>query len=73
MHIGYAFIISIPPNTSLSIKPSQTKPVVSNSKKTDPYCESCYAKASFEALFEMDNMIICKKYCNACVKEAIIV
>jgi hypothetical protein len=48
------------------------KPLIHDPKKTDPYCENCYGKASFEALFEMEDMIIGKKYCDACVQGAVL-
>lgn len=53
-------------------KPIERKPLMKDPKKTDPYCENCYGKASFEAFFEVEGLIIGKKYCEACVKEAIL-
>lgn len=48
------------------------KPLIKDPKKTDAYCETCYGKASFEALFETKDMIIAKKYCEACVQKAVL-
>lgn len=52
------------------IKPFQTRAALSNTKGAVGFCIMCSAKATIEALFKLDEVVVIQRYCNACLSTA---
>ena len=52
------------------VKAFDTRPVKLNAKKSAGYCMICYAPATMEALFQVQDVIIIQKFCSTHIKEA---
>ena len=55
---------------SMSITPIETRPFKQDAYKTSPSCEVCYSIANYEALYEIESMIVVKRYCQDCIQNA---
>ena len=54
----------------MSITPIETRPFKQDAYKTSPSCEVCYSIANYEALYEIESMIVVKRYCQDCIQNA---
>ncbi len=54
----------------MSIAPIETRPFKQDTYKSASSCVECFNIADFEALFEIEGMIVVKRYCQDCVRTA---
>ena len=52
------------------IKPFETRPAVSSTKKTSGFCITCSKIATKEALFQLDGAVVVQRYCDDCLPNA---
>ena len=52
------------------MKPFETKPALSDPKKSPGFCVLCGEKATTQALFKLPDAIIVERYCNKCLPKA---
>ena len=54
----------------MSNTPIETRPFKQDSHKSASSCVNCFCTADVEALFEIEGMIVVKRYCRHCVRTA---
>lgn len=52
------------------MKPFETRPVKSNTKKSSGFCVTCSAMATTEALFQLEDAVIIQRFCDKCLPKA---
>ena len=52
------------------VKPFETRPASSSTKKASGFCVTCAAVATTEALFQLDGAVIIQRYCEKCLPNA---
>ncbi len=52
------------------MKPFETRPAGSSTKKAKGFCVTCAAIATTEALFQLDGAVIIQRYCDKCLPNA---
>ena len=54
----------------MSTTPIETRPFKQDTYKSASSCIECFNIANFEVLFEIEGMIVVKRYCQNCVQTA---
>lgn len=57
-------------STVTVLKPFETRPARSSTKKASGFCVTCAAIATTEALFQLEGAVIIQRYCDACLPRA---
>jgi len=52
------------------LKPFQTRVATMKTSKVPLYCVICSARATTEALFQLEGCIVVQKYCDRCLDKA---
>lgn len=50
----------------------ETRPIKDDRYKLSPSCTTCFGDASFEALFELEDAIVIKRYCEECLSKGVL-
>jgi hypothetical protein len=52
------------------MKPFETRPVISSTKKSSGFCIICGTGATTEALFQLKDAVIVQRFCDKCLPKA---
>ena len=52
------------------VKPNKTMPVEVSPKKSSGICVVCSSKATTQALFDVGEAMLVRRYCDACLPKA---
>ena len=52
------------------MKPFETRPALSSTKKSAGFCILCSKTATTEALFQLEDAVIIQRFCDKCLPKA---